>query len=364
MRGKSIHVGGKTISPDSPVFVVAEIGINHGGSLQEAVRLVDAAAESGADAVKFQTFRADQLMVRTGDRFAQQDPGAETAYDLFRRMELSWEEHEKLKKRADEKGVIFLSTPFDEESVDFLDRLGVPAFKVASSDLTHGPLLRRIAGKSKPVFLSTGMSFLNEVADAIQVLTTAGASEMVLLHCVSDYPAAPESLNLRAIRTLQEEFEFPAGFSDHSQGILFPLLAVALGALVIEKHFTLDKNAPGPDHKVSIDPGELSELVRNLRLAEAGLGDGRKRPFGTERRNRELSRRSIVAAAPIRAGQRITDQMLAFKRPGTGIAPGDAHRLLGRRARRDLEPDTILNWDDLEISEPIFSSMSESLADA
>ena len=364
MRGKSIHVGRKKIGPDSPVFVVAEIGINHGGMLPEALRLVDAAADSGADAVKFQTFRTDRLMVHTRDRFAQQDPGAETAYDLFQRMELSWEDHETLKRRADEKGVIFLSTPFDEESVDFLDRLGVPAFKVASSDLTHEPMLRRIAGKNKPVFLSTGMSFLNEVADAIQVLIAAGANEMVLLHCVSTYPASPESLNLRAIHTLREVFGLPAGYSDHSQGILFPLLAAALGAQVIEKHLTLDKNAAGPDHKVSMDPPELRELVRNLRLAESGLGDGRKRPAGTEARNRELSRRSIVTAARIGAGETITEHLLAFKRPGTGIPPRDAHRLIGMRARRDLDADSILGWDDLEAPEPICTSMSASLVDA
>jgi N,N'-diacetyllegionaminate synthase len=360
MKPKPIRIGGKDLALDSQVYVVAEIGINHGGSLVEALKLVDAAAACGADAVKFQTFRANRLMIDTRDRFAQQDAGTETAFELFRRMELSWDDHKKLKAYADRKGITFLSTPFDEESADFLDGLGVSAFKVASSDLTHKPLLRRIAAKKKPVLISTGMSFLTEVGEAVDVLKTAGCDEIILLHCVSSYPAAPETLNLRAIRTLQKEFSRLTGYSDHSEGILFPLLAAALGAVVIEKHFTLDKNAPGPDHKVSMNPADLRELVANLRMAERSLGDGQKRPFEGEGRNRELSRRSIVAATDLRAGQAISEPVLTFKRPGTGIEPGEAHKMIGMRARRDIKADTILSWDDLTPSRTNQQNITES----
>jgi N,N'-diacetyllegionaminate synthase len=347
MKETDILIGSRVIGLGSNIFVVAEIGINHNGSVRQAEKLIDAAAKSGADAVKFQSFHADRLLIPSRDRYAQQSEGAESAYQMLRRCELSFEDQEKLKKHADDQGVLFLSTPFDEESVDFLDSLGVPVFKVASADITHVPLLRHIASKGKPVLLSTGMSFLSEVADAIWNLRSAGANEIVLMHCVSTYPAAPQHMNLRALQTLQSYFELSVGLSDHSEGILLSLVAVALGAVVIEKHFTLDKQAPGPDHKASMDPADLKLLIRSLREVESSLGDGRKRPSDAEEESRLLSRRSIVAAVDIRANESIAPWMLIFKRPGSGLEPRNWEKLIGMIARRNIGKDTILQWEDL-----------------
>lgn len=346
MKQESILIGDKVIG-QSKTFVVAEIGVNHNGSLSHACRLIDAAAKCGADAVKFQTFRADRLMIPSRDRLAQQDEGVETAYQMFRRLELRWEDFEKLKRHADECDVLFLSTPFDEESADFLEQLGVGAFKIASADITHIPLLNHIGSKRKPVLLSTGMSYLNEVAEAVWALKSSGAQDILLLHCVSSYPAPPESSNLRAIQTLRDYFELPVGFSDHSDGILLPLVAVALGATLVEKHFTLDKHADGPDHRLSLNPDELKLMIRNLRDAESSLGDGRKRPATVEEENRLLSRRSIVTAVDIRSNESIAEWMLAFKRPGSGLEPRQAQKVVGMKARHDISKDTILQWEDL-----------------
>ena len=319
--------------------------------------MIDEAAESGADAVKFQSFRVDKLLIPSQNRYAQQMGSMESAYQMLRRCELTWEDQEKLKIHAEEKKVLFLSTPFDEETVDFLDSLGVPAFKIASSDITHVPLLRHIAKKGKPIFMSTGMSFLSEVGDALQVLRSSGAKEILLMHCVSAYPTPPQNMNLRSLETLQSHFELPVGLSDHSEGILLPLIAVALGAVVIEKHFTLDKNAPGADHKCSMNPEDLKQLVKALRDVEASLGDGRKRPSDIEEEGRLLGRRSIVAAVDIRAHETIVPWMLTCKRPGSGLEPRYKEQIIGMAARRNISKNTILQWEDLA---PIVSPGSVS----
>jgi N,N'-diacetyllegionaminate synthase len=347
MNETDIWIGQKVIGPGSKVFVIAEIGINHDGNVNQAEKLIDAAAEAGADAVKFQSFQVDRMLIPSRDRYAQQTNQTESAYQLLRRCELSWADQEKLKKHADRRGILFLSTPFDEESADFLDSLEVPIFKIASSDITHVPLLRHIASKHKPILLSTGMSFLSEVADAIWNLKSSGAQDILLMHCVSVYPAQPQKMNLRAIQTMQSYFDLPVGLSDHSEGILLPLIAVALGAVVIEKHFTLDKTASGPDHKGSMDPADLKALIQNLRDVEDCLGDGRKKPSDSEEENRILSRRSIVAAVDIRAKETVAPWMLSFKRPGTGLEPRHWEKIVGMTARRNLEKDTILQWEDL-----------------
>jgi N,N'-diacetyllegionaminate synthase len=347
MKETDILIDQKVIGSGSQVFVVAEIGINHDGSVSQAEKLIDAAADAGADAVKFQSFRADHLLIPSRDRYAQQAEGTESAYQMLRRCELSWVDQERLKKHADARNILFMSTPFDEESADFLDSLDVPVFKIASSDITHVPLIRHVASKGKPVFLSTGMSFLSEVADAIWTLRSAGAKEILLMHCVSTYPALPQHMNLRALQTLQSYFELPVGLSDHSEGILLPLVSVSLGAVVIEKHFTIDKNAPGPDHKASMDPADLKMLIKSLREVEASLGDGRKRPSDIEEESRLFGRRSIVAAVDIRAQEQIADWMLAFKRPGSGLEPRYYEKVIGMTARRNIGKDTILQWEDL-----------------
>ncbi len=362
MKETDILIGQRVIGFGSTVFVVAEIGINHDGSVLQAEKLIDAAVESGADAVKFQSYRVDHLLIPSRDRYAQQMDGGESAYQMLRRCELSWEDQAKLKKYVDEKGVLFLSTPFDEESADFLDSIGMPAFKIASSDITHVPLLRHVASKGKPILLSTGMSFLGEVADAIYHLRSAGAKEILLMHCVSVYPTSPQHMNLRALQTLQSYFELSVGLSDHSEGILLPLVAVALGAVLIEKHFTLDKNASGPDHKASMDPRDLKMLVKGLRDVEASLGDGRKRPSDVEEESRVFGRRSIVAAVDIRAHETIAQWMLTFKRPGSGLEPRHLEKAIGMTARRNIGKDTILQWEDLspaEISDSGFNDLNE-----
>jgi len=346
MKDTDILIGQKVIGTVSKVFVVAEIGINHDGSVTQAEKLIDAAADAGADAVKFQSFQAERLLIPSRERYAQQMEGAESAYQMLRRCELTWSDQEKLKKHADARGVIFISTPFDEESADFLDSLDVPAFKIASADITHVPLLRHVASKGKPILLSTGMSYLNEVADAVWNLKSSGAKDILLMHCVSAYPAPPQDMNLRALQTLQSYFDLLVGLSDHSEGILLSLVAVALGAVVIEKHFTLDKSAAGPDHKASMDPEDLKLLVKGLRNVEASLGDGRKRPSDAEEESRLFSRRSITAAADIRANETIEPWMLAFKRPGTGLEPRYWEKVIGLTARRNISKNTILQWED------------------
>ena len=350
MKSTDILVDQKVIGSGSKVFAIAEIGLNHNGSVSQAAKLIDAAAECGADAVKFQSYRADHLLIPSRDRYAQQTDGEESAYQMLRRCELSWKDQEKLKKHADKQGVLFISTPFDEESADFLDSLGVPLFKISSSDITHVPLLRHVASKGKPILLSTGMSFLSEVADAVWNLKSAGAKEILLMHCVSSYPANCKDMNLRALQTLQSYFELSVGLSDHSEGILLSLVAVALGAVVVEKHFTLDKTSRGPDHRASIEPAELKQLVENLREVEASLGDGRKRPRDAEEEGRLLGRRSIVAAVDIRIGETIAPWMLTCKRPASGLEPRHWEKVMGRKARRNLGKDTILQWEDFEPS--------------
>jgi len=347
MKNHNVLIDGRVVGSGSKVFVIAEIGLNHDGSISTAMKSIDAAADCGADAVKFQTFRADRLMVATWDRFSHQEDGTESACEMFRRLELTYEDQEKLKRHADSRGIVFLSTPFDEESVDFLHHLGVPAFKIASSDITHLPLLKHVASKGKPVLLSTGMSFLNEVTEAVWALKSGGASEIVLMHCISNYPATQESLNLRAIATMLDRFDLPVGYSDHSLGIMAPLMAVAVGATVLEKHFTLDKQSRGPDHKMSADPEELRSLIQQLKTVEMSLGDGRKRPAESEDANRLLSRRSIVAAVDIRANEPLAGWMLAFKRPGSGLEPRQIEKVLRMKARRNISKDTLLQWDDL-----------------
>jgi N,N'-diacetyllegionaminate synthase len=347
MSETDILIGKRVVGPASGVFVVAEIGTNHNGSVVQAEKLIDAAAASGADAVKFQTYRGDRLLIPSVERYGQQLDGGESSYQMLRRYELRWEDQEKLKKHADKQGILFFSTPSDEESADFLDSIGVPVFKISSADVTHLPLLRHVSSKGKPILLSTGMSFLSEVADAVYNVRSAGAKEILLMHCVSTYPASPQQMNLRALQTLHSYFELPVGLSDHSEGILIPLVSVALGAVVIEKHFTLDKNASGPDHKASMDPADLKLLVQSLREIESSLGDGRKRPSDVEEASRLFSRRSIVAAVDIRADETIARWMLTFKRPGSGLEPRHLEKVIGTKARRNLERDTILQWDDL-----------------
>ncbi len=346
---QSIQIANKLIGSGQPVFVIAEIGVNHNGDLTMARALIDVAVEAGADAVKFQTFRADRLVTPDAPKaeYQLQTTGdAQSQLEMLRRLELSADAHRELHSYCEERGIIFLSTPFDEEAVDQLDELGVPAFKISSGDLTNSPLLEYVASKSKPVILSTGMSELSELIEAVSVLNTAGCENPVLLHCVSNYPAQPAEVNLRAMQTMRSAFDVPVGFSDHTEGIDVALAAVALGACVIEKHFTLDRTLPGPDHRASLEAGELRELVRSIRRVESALGSGRKVPAASEIETAKVARRSLVAARDIPAGATLEREMVVMRRPGTGMSPAMLGTLLGRQAVREIAAGTLLNEDE------------------
>lgn len=331
-------------------FVIAEAGVNHNGELARALKLVDVAVSAGADAVKFQTFRAEKLVTAKAPkaRYQKEATGAkENQQAMLRKLELSPEAHRKLAAVCRQKGILFLSTPFDEESADFLESLGMALFKVPSGELTHLAFLAHIARKKKPMIVSTGMSTLIEVSAAVETIRRSGNPPLALLHCVSDYPAAASDANLRAMKTMADEFHVPVGYSDHTLGVAIALAAGAMGAAVIEKHFTLDKNLPGPDHRMSLDPVELKALVTGLRQVASALGDGVKRPRPSEEDARAAARKSVVLARSAAAGTKLTRKFLTVKRPGTGIAPGRLNDLIGRKLKKALPADTVLDWEML-----------------
>lgn len=321
------------------VFVIAEAGVNHNGSLETALELAAAAAEAGADAVKFQTFTAGKVVSRFAPKAEYQKVATgdgETQYEMLRKLELSHENHLALIRRCRELGIHFLSTAFDPDGVRFLDGLGLPLMKVPSGEITDLPYLRAVNACRRPVLLSTGMSTCDEVAAALDAL---GDCPVTLLHCTTEYPCPPDSVNLRAMLTMKERFGLPVGYSDHTSGIEIPVAAVALGATVIEKHFTIDRTMPGPDHKASLEPTELKAMVSAIRKVEQAMGDGVKAPAPAERKNISIARKSIVAARAICRGEMFTDENLAAKRPGTGISPMRWDEIVGTAATRDYMED-------------------------
>jgi N-acetylneuraminate synthase len=356
-----------------PVFIIAEAGVNHNGDLGLARQLVEVAAECGADAVKFQTFRAEQVISPKAPKAAYQvhTTGAgESQLEMVRKLELGESEHEALVEHARARGIAFLSTPFDLPSLRLLTgRFGLETIKIASGEITNAPLLLAIARAARRAILSTGMSTLAEVEAALGVLAfgfcapadaapgreqfePAFASEsgqralrgrVTLLHCTTEYPAPFAEVNLRAMDTMAAAFGLPVGYSDHTPGIHVSLAATARGAQVIEKHFTLDRNLPGPDHKASIEPDELRSMVRQIRDIEAALGDGIKRPSASEWSNRDVARRSLVAAKPIRTGEAFTEENVACMRPGTGLSPFVYWQIAGRIAERSYEAGEALD---------------------
>lgn len=350
-----------------PTFIIAEAGVNHDGSLERAHALVDVAADAGADAVKFQTFRADKLATSRAAKAEYQVTNTQEAgsqQEMLRKLELSVDDHGALVKHCAQRGIRFMSTAFDAESLAFLGTLGMPAIKMPSGDITCAPLLLQAARLGSPLIVSTGMSTLADIEAALGVLAfgltsnaqprgrgdfeTAYASaegrralqeRVSLLHCVTQYPAAPEAVNLRAMDTMAQAFGLPVGYSDHTLGIEVSLAAVARGATIIEKHFTLDRTLPGPDHAASLEPGELDALVSGIRKIEAALGSTRKFPAAQEVGNRDVARRSLVAARPIKRGEPLTADALAAKRPGDGLSPMLFWDVLGRPAARDFDTD-------------------------
>ena len=346
------------------LFVIAEAGVNHNGRLDLAMELVNAAAASGADAVKFQTFRAENLATRNAPKARYQERSTDDAsqFEMLKRLELDAEAHRVLAAHAERKGIEFMSTPFDLESVSLLEKLGVRRFKVPSGELTNPLLLRAMARTGRPLIVSTGMATLGEIEFSLATIAEQLAPErsdtevfwtekgqqflkerVTLLHCTSEYPAPPTSVNLRALQTLAATFCLPVGYSDHTEGLAISAAAVALGATVIEKHFTLDRTLPGPDHMASLEARELPAFVASLRAVVQALGTGRKVPTPAEVPNRVVSRRSLVAQVPIQCGEPFTTVNLTVKRPGSGIPASRYDDLLGRIAHHDYATDDLIN---------------------
>lgn len=331
-----VKVGRKFVGMGAPCFVIAEIGINHNGDLTLAKELLRQAAKSGADAVKFQLFHAERLVEEGSPDF-----------EMFKKYELPDDAWKELALLAEREGIVFMATPFDLEAVKLLEELGVPAYKIASGDITNYELISDVARKWKPVFLSTGGATLEEIRKAIECIYGEENDRIILLHCVSCYPAPLEELNLRAINDLWEHFYLPVGFSDHSIGMDAALVAVSMGAVAIEKHFTLDKSLPGPDHPHSLTPHELSTMIEKIRKIEKTFGSGRKEPLPCESEARVRGRRGIKAAIDIPKGAVIERGMLSLVRPRRAIGVESLKDVLGRTAKRNIRKGEDLRWEDL-----------------
>ena len=337
---------------DPRVFIIAEAGVNHNGDMALALRLCDAARAAGADAVKFQTFRAQDLVVPGAPtaEYQERQTGGQDQFAMLERLELTAAQHQQIKAHCDAIGIEFFSTPFSREAVDLLVGLGVRRLKMSSGELTHRALVEHAARTGLPLLLSTGMATKGEISEALQWVSSVRGHlrDVCVLHCTSAYPAPDETLNLAAMLDMAREWKLPVGYSDHSRGIEAALAAVALGASVLEKHLTLDRGLPGPDHSASLQLDEFTRMVQGIRRVSAMLGDGIKAPRPDEMDTARVARRSVVAATDISAGVPITAAMLACRRPGTGIAPRDIERVVGRRPVGALTAGTVLRWDLLD----------------
>jgi len=347
---KKIRIGDRLLGESEPTFIVAEIGVNHNGSVNRARKLIDAAKSTGADAVKFQAYKTERIVTKYAEKAKYQKETTDlkkSQYDMLKKLELKDADFVELHRYAKKRSIIFLSSAFDEESVDLLAGLDVSAFKVPSGETTNFPLLRHIAEKKKPIILSTGLSTLDEIGEAIRVMEEKGVEDIVLLHCVTSYPAKAEDVNLRVMDFLKRSFGCPVGFSDHTLGISIPIAATALGAVLIEKHFTLDKKMSGPDHRASLEPDEFKQMVTAIRDVEKAMGDGIKRLTKGEEQIKKAARRSVVARVKIQKGTVIRENMLDLKRPGTGLEPKDLSKILGKKAKKDILADELITLEKL-----------------
>lgn len=346
-----VRIGARDVGPGHACLVIPEIGVNHNGDPALAARMIDAIADAGAECVKFQTFSADEFVNSAEDTYtyiSQGEDVTESMLAMFRRLELRRDEFDSLFSHARRRNLVPFSTPTDRAAVDLLDDLGVPVFKIGSDDLVYTPFLRYVASKGKPLVLSTGMADEEDIERALDSVRAEGNDRVILLHCVSEYPTPPSDANLRKIPAMQARFGVPVGFSDHTLGVTAALGAVALGACIVEKHFTLDRSLPGPDHRFSTTPAELARLIADIHELEDCLGSAELIPTPAERETATLSRRSIVVAADLPAGHVLTPTDLAFRRPGTGLLPYEVERVLGRVTRRSLASGTCLSLDALE----------------
>jgi N-acetylneuraminate synthase/N,N'-diacetyllegionaminate synthase len=340
---KKVKIGNKLIGDGEPCYIIAEAGSNHNGSLEQAKKLIDVAVEAGADAVKFQIYKAETLYSKHTPEFSYLK--GQNVYELIKDIETPREWLKELAGYCEDRNIIFLATPFDFEAVDLLDKY-VPAFKIASFEIVDLELLQYAARKGKPMIISTGMANLGEIEDAINAIKSVGNDDIILLHCNSLYPTPVEVVNLRAMETMRTAFKVPVGFSDHTLGIHIPVAAVAMGACVIEKHFTLDRTLPGPDHSFAIEPDELKELVRCIREVEKAKGSGIKEKSELECEEMYVkARRSIHAKVDIPKGTKITKDMLIVKRPGYGIKPKFIDMVMGREAKKDIKEDEWITWE-------------------
>jgi N-acetylneuraminate synthase/N,N'-diacetyllegionaminate synthase len=350
---KDINVGPRVIGECKPCFIIAEAGVNHNGDLKIAKKLIDIAADAGADAIKFQTFKAKNLVLQGANKAEYQINSTcskESQYQMLKKLELTESNFKELKAYAGKNNIMFLSTPFDNESVDFLDMIGVPIFKIASGEITNLPLLSHIAKKNKPIILSTGMATLGEIEEALKTLIDNELRDIIILHCITSYPAKAEEANLNVIKTLKSCFKLPVGLSDHTLGINISLAARVLGASVIEKHFTVNKKLPGPDHGASLDPDELKALVIGIRDIESALGDGIKKPTKEEENIKKFVRKKLVAGIDISKNMIIVEEMLTITRVGTneGISPKFFNYIVGKKACQEIKTNSIINWNMLK----------------
>jgi N-acetylneuraminate synthase/N,N'-diacetyllegionaminate synthase len=337
MENKKIKLGNRYVGDGEPCFIIAEIGSNHDGKLEQAKQLIDVAVEAGADAIKFQIFSTERLLVKT-----------DVDFELIKNIEFKREWVSELFDYCKTKGIIFLATPFDNNAVDILDK-HIDAFKIASGDLTYFSFLEYITKKQKPLIVSTGKSNLKEVRETIDFLKNQGAKDIAILHCVATYPADIEEMNLKVIPFMKKEFELPIGLSDHSASLFIPALAVALGANIIEKHFTIDKSLSGPDHAYALNPNELKNMIAKIRITEKALGSGIKEPSEKEKKNLLTGRRGIYSNISIKKGTIITEEMISCVRPQKGLSAKDHKEILGKRAKRNIQQFKPLTKEDIDI---------------
>jgi len=326
------------------IYIIAEAGVNHNGSFDLACRLVDSAKAAGVDCIKFQTFNSEKLVSHSAQKaeYQKNSTGEGSQAEMLKKLELSYDEFLKLKEYCDKVGVCFLSTPFDIDSIAFLNTINMPFWKIPSGEVTNYPYLLEIAKTGKPVVMSTGMCEISEIEDAIKVLKNNGTTVIKLLHCNTEYPTPFEDVNLKAMLTLNEHFGLDIGYSDHTKGIEVPIAAAALGATIIEKHFTLDRKMEGPDHMASLEPNELAQMVQSIRNIEKALGNGKKTPSPSEKKNITIARKSIVAKRFIKTGEILCEENLTVKRPGNGISPMLWKSIIGTKAVRDFDEDELI----------------------
>jgi sialic acid synthase SpsE len=348
---QKIKIADKIIGDDYPCFTIAEAGANHEGEIKKAFKLIDEAKRSGVDAIKFQTYTAEKLTTRTAPKYWDDGIKNETQFDVFNKLDkLTNEDWKKIFDYAGEKKIICFSTPFDESAVDLLDSFDVPAFKIASADITHIPLIKKIASKRKPIFLSTGMASIAETHEAVSAIESEGNNQIVIMHCITSYPTKPEDANLEMISLLKEEFpNHVIGYSDHTLGTDIAVFSTFYGSKCIEKHFTHDKNlSTSRDHRLSLNADDFKELIGKLKLAKMAHGSKVRNNFSAEVESIKYARRSIVSSTKITRGTKITRDLLEIKRPGTGIQPKFLEQVIGKIASCDIEEDIPITWNDLE----------------